>query len=352
MENYLAYPNLESVKMMPEYPSFTVIQSAMFHKENKFYSCPNCRKIPQIFYQNNSTVKVKCKCNFKKEYSMDEFLKEIEEEKETFCSHAKHKDKKATRYCMNCLKNFCVDCVEYHDGQYSDHRTTSCVQFHISSVCEESNCQGKIKFYCKTCGLHICDRCLKTHNSHQYLDFKDFIQKTELNKINDYLTEYENSIQQEALCWREVRNKTMKAFMDWDIYLNDKQIEHRKILTYLKSLLAALSFTSEFYNFNAMENLITNGIPSIQQKKREETMEKFKELFNYKNYGIHFPETLFMKKKKIEEATERKRKAEEDKKRKKKKQRKRKKQMKKKETKKNGKQGEEKKKLSLLCLML
>ena len=77
----------------------------------------------------------------------------------------------ATKYCPECKKFFCDNCIEDHDN-FNQHISINSTGLMINSLCENKNCKtnGKIEFYCGKCKLHICANCKSEHKKHQLID--------------------------------------------------------------------------------------------------------------------------------------------------------------------------------------
>ena len=79
--------------------------------------CPQCHTVPLISIDSNLYISFNCECSPSKPLPIDEFVKTfIHKEKDEMCFNTKkHGDIKAEKYCMQCNKWICDNCLIIHN---------------------------------------------------------------------------------------------------------------------------------------------------------------------------------------------------------------------------------------------
>ena len=120
-----------------------------------------------VYYDDTSSGECVRLCYMK--LKLNEYIEKIENQAkiENFCTNRKFLFKKvpAFKYCFNCSKWYCDECLSEHSESSKEHFTIKSQGFIIPTKCELEACplKGNVSQFCLTCKKHICSECNKVH---------------------------------------------------------------------------------------------------------------------------------------------------------------------------------------------
>lgn len=256
------------------------------HKEgklNSIYFCKNCKKVPFMNLRRCLKIDIKCKCNNvleKKEIS--DYFKDIYSEKPPiYCNDIEeHKEIKTVKYCSECQKWVCEDCIKNHNPNSSAHNIIQSDGFIINSSCEHPKCsiRGKSEFYCKHCNLHVCRDCKNEHfhEGNQLVKLKHDIDVDEIVKNVESKLE---SLKLEESKYNKIFDEMENLIKIAKIKMKEKSNKINEIMKYFSSLLFAYSLNKENYvlSQNLKNNDISNVLKYTEKEYKKEIIYAFRQ---------------------------------------------------------------------------
>ncbi|MCQ2815730.1 MAG: BspA family leucine-rich repeat surface protein [archaeon] len=236
----------------------------------KYYFCPNCKEVPRITMTKETAISVQCRC--KKEtvpqiMNLSAFLSEVDKPKDIpNCSiENKHSSPvKSTKYCPQCKKFFCEQCLADHDN-FQQHISINCNGMIINSTCENEGCKTKdpIEFYCSNCKVHLCAKCKADHKKkHQISDLYEIVNDGYFSELEETIAEIEENMATETQFYNEVLDLE-KMIQNCKKLVSKRMEENEGIIKYFKSLINTYKNTRGIMNYNIRQNGISSDIRKI-----------------------------------------------------------------------------------------
>ena len=236
------------------------------NNHEKIIICEKCFNIPEITFLINNKIKincVKCKTSIIKDISyFDKFILSKEDNNNNIfdlpnCSYNEEHKNKAIKYCFECEKYLCEECIKNHNMSEEDH---TLIEQKIESdiFCEKEN-HNKKKFtkYCIKCKEYLCSSCKCEHDNQCYF-LNDINKEKKINKINERILKCEEVLINEE--------KNLNMFLDKiynknealvKMFENYKQRNLKQISLY-KLLINNYEQIKNINNFNVEYNIINN----------------------------------------------------------------------------------------------
>ena len=268
---------------------------------NFYFSCKNCKHVPNIFLSDDKNLFIYCKncgtksnekieniVNFNSDWITNEVIK--------FCN-TKHEEKiLSVIYCKTCNLFLCEKCLKEHKQNKKNHVYIKLNKLKIN-FCNFHN--EKLSEFCYDCKEEICKKCLNKHNIHKtekiekiyknknsenLKNFNIFLEKAENSIKNKYENLKENitylqniTIKDEES--KEQLNKINQNFLDY--FYNDLKFVQN--LLFLAKILYISSIKIKEFVDNRKEQK-EKFLILISKYYDEENFEKFKK-FNNKEKG-------------------------------------------------------------------
>ena len=148
----------------------------------KFITCQKCNDIPKITFLINNKVNLECsKCEISKiedisyfnEYispSLINFLPELSK-----CPFNDEHKLNAIKYCCNCNKFLCGECIKMHQILFKDSNHIILEQKVESKIyCnKENHCKNQYDRYCTICEDYLCPSCKCEHENENIFHLND-----------------------------------------------------------------------------------------------------------------------------------------------------------------------------------
>ena len=133
--------------------------------------CPLCRtlaEVPEAGVAGFPTAFLVN--NFIEVHSHFEKLSGNQTDRHVSCGNCKKGN--ATRYCKQCAKLLCADCLDFHSKweNFCDHTIISLDEFVRTAASQPPQPSNTaLEIYCETCHILICQHCtVKKHKEHEY----------------------------------------------------------------------------------------------------------------------------------------------------------------------------------------
>ena len=152
--------------------------------KNDSYSCTECSSQIEILSLNEEEGKITFRCLSNNEnnhgiitLSIKDYLNQMEKNTYAFskCSICNLKqnssnENKIFKYCINCKKVFCNNCIGKHDrNNNKDHKNHNIIKNNeFYKICH-IHPNNEYEVYCFKCKMHLCRECLKKgeHSLHE-----------------------------------------------------------------------------------------------------------------------------------------------------------------------------------------
>jgi len=316
--------------------NMTINKNNLFNLSNiKFdiITCEQCYSIPKLTLINQNKVKIYCQTCHKqiiKDISyFKKFIKNSKEEKIDLpnCTYNKNHKSKSSKYCLQCNKYLCDDCLEYHRISFEGKKHLM-IQQKIQNkyYCQKEHHQEyKLEKYCIECEKYLCSKCKCFHENSLYYSIYSFDNpknKTKIKEVIKNLNKFEEIIKSEEINLNnyilELKNK-IKSLKE--IFKEYKE-RNKAFFVFFKLLIHNYKTIAGIRNYNLENNIIANGNFDltnsdyfIKEDKNFSSNEcfhsKYNKLYSFYmnkshvkpiNYNEHFVTQKFCNKNKIKKA--------------------------------------------------
>lgn len=166
------------------------------------FFCKKCRYIPNIKLilkdPTDFQMQLSCKgCDDNSTYSISSYIVEITQIRIPLLTyrkcqlHPSHSEVPSKKYCLNCAKHLCEECIEYHDAFLPHHL------YYNRSTFE--NCRkhpnNNIISYCGSCNQFICAKCKEKHKGDHH-ELKSLNDESIINSIKQIEDNYNKIVKQ------------------------------------------------------------------------------------------------------------------------------------------------------------
>ena len=235
----------------------------IFNNE-KIIICEKCYNIPEITFLLNNKIRLdcsKCKTSIIKDISyFDKFIYS-KDDTNLFdlpnCSYYEGHKCKAIKYCFDCEKYLCEECIKNHNMSIQEHNLME-QKIESDIYCEKKGHFAKrFDKYCIICKEYLCPNC-KCEHENQYYYLNDPNKEKKINKIYERIWNCEDIIEQEEknvnIFLEKINNKseTLKKMFEDYKERNLKQIALYKLLVNNYEKIKNIN------NFNIENNIIKN----------------------------------------------------------------------------------------------
>ena len=189
--NRMVHKNLNIEERIKDYSSIT-----------KIITCEKCYNIPKILIMLNDKVKIecsKCKTTIIKDISyFDKFLSlslDKNSSESHNCSYNKEHKCTAAKYCFNCKKYLCDECIKSHNNiTVNEGHLLFDQKIENEIYCNKNGHNNyKIDRYCQKCEDYLCPIC-KCQHENDYFKFNYSENQEKVEFIKDKLNNCEKLI--------------------------------------------------------------------------------------------------------------------------------------------------------------
>ena len=182
--NHLKEGKLQNINTLNMFDNYNNEKNTSLLKPS--FHCPECCLIPFInLKEKDMKVTTNCINGHNNEIPLKDYMEKCLDKnlnnKECSDCGLKYEPKKRFKFCSECSKIFCKNCLKKHNNNKSiiNHETISLKK--MDTFC----CSHKTRYsyYCQICNKNICENCIYLHNNHQIFSLKD--QKLSKNKIKE-----------------------------------------------------------------------------------------------------------------------------------------------------------------------
>ena len=249
-----------------------------------YFSCKNCKQVPNIFFSDEKNLFIYCKkcgkktnekieniVNFNSNWISNEIIK--------FCN-TKHEEKKfSVIFCKTCNLFLCEECLNQHKQNNKNHDFIELKKLKIN-FCNFHN--KKLTRFCFDCDEEICKKCLEKHKEHKTKKIEKNENKNLIN-FNNFLEKIENFIK------NKFQNLKENIFDLHNMKINDEEskeqlnkIIQKNLNFFYKDLKISqnLLFLSKIL-FISSEKI--NFFSEIRKKQNETIIENILKFFDEKN---------------------------------------------------------------------
>jgi len=252
------------------------LKNMMINKNNLFnlvnitfdiITCEQCYSIPKLTLINQNKVKIYCQTCHKqiiKDISyFKKFIKKSKEENIDLpnCTYNKSHKSKSTKYCLQCNKYLCEDCIENHKISFEGKNHLMIEQkIQNKYYCQKENHQEYIlERYCKECEEYLCSKCKCPHENSSIYSFDDPMNKSKINKVIKNLNKFQEIIESEEInlinYLVELENK-IKSLKE---IFNKYKKRNMAFVLFFKLLIYNYKKLNVIRNFNLESNIFENG---------------------------------------------------------------------------------------------
>ena len=258
--------NYQSIKKILE------IYDKMFNKNisnsntniSTIVTCEKCHNIPKIIFLTNNKVEIdcsKCKSIDIKDISYFDRFKSINKDLLDLpnCSFNEQHNKKAVKYCFQCKKFLCNECIKAHNNEYQNTHILIEQKIDLEIYCNKNDHNNsKFNRYCRKCEAYLCSKCKCEHEEQDQYNLCDSDNDKKIKKINENLSKCEKMIIDEEKKLNNYieeidnKNETLK-------YLFKKYKERNiKIISLYKLLISNYEIINKVGNYNIENNIFIN----------------------------------------------------------------------------------------------
>ena len=151
-------------------------------------TCEKCFSIPKIIFLSKNKISIECEIcklkNIKNITYFDKFLKELVDNNFIDlpnCSYNKEHNCKSDKYCFQCTKYLCEDCIKIHKISFGDKNhiligQKMANQYYCS---KDGHTEYIYNRFCTECNIYLCPQCGCDHNNEEiyFFDNKKNIEK-------------------------------------------------------------------------------------------------------------------------------------------------------------------------------
>ena len=244
------------------------------------FHCPECHLIPLLNLKekdNENIVEIKCCNGHNKEIPLNEFMDKYLQKNsyniQCFDCGLKLEPKKRFKFCSECVKVFCKNCLKKHSSNLTtaNHETISLRK--IDKFCCLHN--YRYTHYCETCHRNICENCFYLHHNHQILCLKEIkFTRNEIKDMREKLNK-ENNIINEIV---ELFEKTLKTLQN----KFDNVINHKRQVIEFKKIIED-TYETKDSNFFIIENInrLKFNTKSVKIESEMNELDIIFEIFKY-----------------------------------------------------------------------
>ena len=251
----------------------TINKNNLFNLSNiKFdiVTCEKCYSIPKLTLINQNKVEIYCQnCNNKiiRDISyFKKFIKNCKEEKLDLpnCTYNKNHKLKSTKYCLQCTKYLCEDCLKNHQISFEGKNHIMIDQkIQNKYYCQKENHKEYIlEKYCKECEEYLCFKCSCSHENSPFYSiysFDDPKHKIKIEEVINNLNKLEEILKSEEITLNiylmELENK-IKSLKE---IFNKYKERNKNYFLFFKLLINNYKKINEIKNYNLENNIISNG---------------------------------------------------------------------------------------------
>ena len=257
--------------------------------------CEECFNIPKITILKKNKVKIEClKCNTKdiKDISyFDKFLNGLNEKKFIDlpkCTFDEKHESKADKYCFQCTKYLCKECIINHN-KYFKERSHILIGQKIENqyYCNQKGHKEYIyNGYCTECNKYLCPQCKCEHKTENIYYFDDSRNKDVINEIIKKVNECEKIIEDEEKKYNNFLEELNNKIKTIKSMFNEYKERNMKIITLYKLLIKNYEQIKNIRNYNINNNIIINNDFDLSNsddfiiKNNHDTDECFSSKFN------------------------------------------------------------------------
>jgi len=233
-------------------------------------TCEQCYSIPKLTLINQNKVKIYCKTcgiNIIKDISyFKKFIKKSKEEKIDLpnCTYNKNHKSKSTKYCLQCNKYLCGDCIKNHKISF-EGKNHLMIQQEIQNryYCQKEGHQEYIlERYCKKCEEYLCSKCKCSHENSLYYSIYSFdnpINKSKINEVIENLNKFEEVIKSEELNLNNYIEELENKIKSLKEIFNKYKERNKAIFLFFKLLIHNYKKMNIIRNYNLENNIFENG---------------------------------------------------------------------------------------------
>ena len=246
----------------------------------KIIICEKCYTIPKITFLTNTKIKIECsecKASLNKDISyFDKFIKfkgdKILSELPTCTFDEEHKCS-SIKYCFNCEKYLCEECLKKHIELYKDKHTLITQKIKSNIICKKKG-HNEYKFdkYCTQCEDYLCPSC-KCEHEDRYYYLGDPDKEKKVKKISEKIMNCEKMV--------EVEEKNLNVYLE-KVYnkidaikkmFKDFKERNLKYISLYKLLVSNYDTIKEINNFNIENNILINENFNYETSNLKKTMK-------------------------------------------------------------------------------
>ena len=258
--------------------------SSLFFPEKEIVPiCPKCNHIPFISISTTipDTFNIKCPCSYDKEISSEKYIKYINEQHSNEkCQYKKeHCNLNGNRFCYQCNKWLCSDCVKSHMKSNKFH-LLSINKFELDTKCV-NHIEKDTAMYCFSCHVYYCDSCALAHKAHQCVnvkeEYKDYLNENQMKlyaksitKAERYINTYNKKLKDDVI-------KLLHELIDKIEISYKKNYDINRNVILLSKYFLNLQNETKCVNFSVLYNIINNvnfKFEKVKDFSYEETSSK------------------------------------------------------------------------------
>lgn len=210
-----------------------------------FNICKKCNQIPFIDIINNNNnnylIKNKCKCK-EKEITIQEFVENSTKKGQLnpICPLRTHETRLGVRFCIECQKWFCVECLKNHLLEFS-HKT---IPYQVGFCPEHKD--SELICCCLLCQVFFCKNCnITEHQKHTIISIQD---------TSEHMNYFTKNYQKMKSCINEITKNLeslKKTLQNLENNLNIFKVIDNMIKTYNHSKWKLFPMINLIYNCNS-----------------------------------------------------------------------------------------------------
>ena len=134
------------------------------------YTCPKCQLTPRIISLYRNTIQLECPTHGNMSLDLDSYIEKSSKmayfgQTCGICnSNRQIDDKNIFKYCYDCNKTICYQCIHNHQTKFPGHnKLISSKQYNTKCYIHKGE---NYEEYCYTCHKNICNSCFDEHQSH------------------------------------------------------------------------------------------------------------------------------------------------------------------------------------------
>ena len=259
-----------------------------YKEESLYMICPQCHKIPLISIISDNEILSKCQCNKDNTITLDNFFEQyVQPIKSEYCYNTKkHGDVVSSKYCIQCVKWLCDNCIENHNEYLSDHELTTSPLYQTRCFFHQNE---KLTLFCNKCNISICSQCKEFHKEHdinqimrQYSNEKYLKYVENMNLLRDKVYQYNKDLKNKTIEYlNQLINKVEESF-NKNMVINEKLLKLYNIL--ISNYQLTFTYHNDIYDLN-ISNVSINTSRCSFIENSPDSIQKVLDYFNT-NYII------------------------------------------------------------------